>query len=488
MKKENKLNRINNKTVKTKKVKKSKIVDLILLILMIISFIAIALSVEKIGMIPQKIIILFYTIEIVTILLGIFFTLCKKKVFFVINIIILILMTSINSIAFYYTHHLNKFFDNSFVNEIIETTTFYVVTSNSNEINNIDSVTLDKMINYFSISKYSDEAREKLGKYDYEETEDVNKFLLDNKDKDFYLLIDKVNYMTSFELDEKLKESDYKVIYEFDITKTEKRNNEVKDTYTILVMGKDFSNKRNDLNMLITINTITHKMLITSIPRDFYIPTVGYKYNDSLMVMGILGDDVVIDSLEAYFGIKIDYKINVYTENLVNIVDELKGIEYCSDSSYYTTHALVLGTYDDSTGEKFYVRKGCQKLNGIQTLTVARERLAFKSGDKQRQINCRKIMISILNKIASMSTLTNYTSILDSFSDFYKTDINKNTAISLAKSVINNGGYKIIEQSVDGTGGIGPLRQNTCVSDLMYPDESSVKTAADKINKLIEEK
>ena len=187
-------------------------------------------------------------------------------------------------------------------------------------------------------------------------------------------------------------------------------------------MGKDFSRERNDLNMLITVNTITRKVLITSIPRDYYIPAVGYKYKDSLMVMGILGDDVVIKSIESYFGIEIDFKINVYTENLVDIVDKIGGIEFCSDISYRTTHALVQDTYNDNLGKKFYVKKGCQHLNGIQTLTVARERLAFKGengGDRVRQVNCRKIMISILKKILSTSTLTNYSSILDSFSGFY---------------------------------------------------------------------
>ena len=48
---------------------------------------------------------------------------------------------------------------------------------------------------------------------------------------------------------------------------------------------------------------------------------------------------------------------------------------------YTTSHALILDTYDDSLGEKLHVKKGCQWLNGIETLTVARERLAFKTGD-----------------------------------------------------------------------------------------------------------
>ena len=240
--------------------------------------------------------------------------------------------------------------------------------------------------------------------------------------------------------------------------------------------------------MIITVNTITRKVLITSIPRDYYIPTAGHKYKDSLMVMGILGDDVVIKSIENYFGIDIDYKVNVYTTNLVDIVDEIGGITYCSDMAYTTTHAQVIGTYNDRLGKKLYVKKGCQHLNGIQTLTVARERLAFKTGDRQRQINCRKIMISIAKKILSTGTLTNYTSILSSFNSFYKTNMNRETMTTLLKSIITYGDYEILEQSVDGAGGYAMLRQNTVKSDVLFPYEKTVKKASNEINRIINEK
>ena len=97
-------------------------------------------------------------------------------------------------------------------------------------------------------------------------------------------------------------------------------------------------------------------------------------------------------------------------------------------------------------------------------------------------------MISILKKILSTSTLTNYSSILDSFSGFYKTDMNRDTIMILIKSAIKYGDYEILEQSVNGSGGVGPLRQNTCVSDLLYPYYDTVKAASEKINNLIKEK
>lgn len=470
------------------KIRKNIIINYLILALCIITFVYLSININNLGVIPDKYLYIYYIVEIVIILIGFLLSFPKKLFTFITSIVLYILLIFINLFGNYYVHHLNKFIDKGFTSEIVETTSFYVITSNKNENVDFNSLTLDTKIDYYNISRHNDEAREKLGEFDYNEIENVNEYLYQNKDNNFYLLIDDVNYKITFELDKKIEEKDYKIIYTFDIKTSEKRNNEVKDSYTILVMGKDFSRVRNDLNMLITINTITHKMLITNIPRDYYIPTVGYKYKDSLMVMGVLGDDTVIKSIESYFGITIDYKINLYTENLVDIVDEIGGIEFCSDFAFTTTHALVQGTYDDRQGKKLRVKKGCQNLNGIETLTVARERLAYESGDRQRQVNCGKIMVSILKKIANLTTLTNYTSILDSFSNFYKTNINRNTAVVLIRNVINNGGYEIIQQSVDGEGGKEPLRQNTSFSDILYPDEETVKKASEKINEIINEK
>ena len=468
--------------------KKRNIVYSGLFLFSFLSFILLFFYINKIGIIPENYFSLFMGIELILLIVFYFLFKLKNKIINIISVLFLLIILFINIFGLYYVKNLDKFIDLKFTNEIINTTTFYVVTSKNNEIDNMNRITLDTNINYYLDKDSHKEARKLLGEYEYSKINNINLYLKENSISNTYLLIDKINYIMSFENDESLNKNDYKIIYEFDVKTSEKRNNEVKESYTILVLGKDFSMSRNDLNMLITINTRTNKMLITSIPRDYYIPTIGYKYNDSLLYMSLLGDDVVIKSLESFFGIEIDYKINIYTNNLVDIVDEIGGITYCSDISYRTTHALVLDTYDDRKGKKLYVKRGCQQLNGIETLTVARERLAFKSGDRQRQINCRKIMISILEKILSISSLTNYASILDSFSDFYSTNMNRNTLTILIRSVIKNGGYEVIEQSVDGEGAIGYIGQNSGRSDLMYPNMKTVNKASDKIKEILNEK
>ena len=61
--------------------------------------------------------------------------------------------------------------------------------------------------------------------------------------------------------------------------------------------------------------------------------------------------------------------------------------------------------------------------SGIEILTIARERRGYADGDRQRQKNCQQIMISIFNKMVSADTIVNYSSILNSVSNLYTTNI-----------------------------------------------------------------
>ncbi len=275
---------------------KKKIFSYLICSISFFSFIIIFFYLNKINVVPEKYMFMFLSIELFIIIL--YFLLCKSKKLFlnIIGILLSIIIIGINSLGYYYLQHFDKFIDSGFAGKIIDTTTFYVITSKENSISNIDELTLDNSISYYSMSKHNSKARAKLGEYEYTEIDNVNEYLKSLKDSTSYLLVDSINYSISFEYDKELNIDDYKTIYSLNIETSEERNNEVKDSYNILIMGKDFSNERNDLNMIITVNTVTRKVLITSIPRDYYIPTSGYKYKDSLMVMGILGDDVVIKS------------------------------------------------------------------------------------------------------------------------------------------------------------------------------------------------
>ena len=309
-----------------------------------------------------------------------------------------------------------------------------------------------------------------------------------NNEIDF-ILIDKNSYNILLTLDNTINSNNFKIIYELDITSTNETSEKTKDAFNIYIGGKDFAGLI-DYNAIITVNTKTHEILMTSIPRDYYMEIAGTNgKKDSLSHMYAFGEDANELSLEKFFDINIDYNIKVTTESLVDLVDTIGGITYCSDQAYTTTHALILNSYDDSGKEKLYVKKGCQHLNGIETLTVARERNAFVGRDRVRQKNCQKIILAIFNKLKSTDSFTNYKEILDSLSNLYTTTIPKDVVTSIAKDTIDGIEWKFTTQSVDGTDS-----NNFFIAILndydyaMIPDMNSVNQAKTKINEVLNNK
>ena len=129
----------------------------------------------------------------------------------------------------------------------------------------------------------------------------------------------------------------------------------------------NFTNTNMDFNMIVSINTKTHEVLFTSMPRDYYIEVDGYNgKKDTLSYMGALGITTNMKSIEKLFNIKIDYYLSIKTTSLVRLVDEVGGINYCSDDAYTTTHAMILDSYDDTKGKKLFVKALLEE--GVDTI------------------------------------------------------------------------------------------------------------------------
>jgi len=204
--------------------------------------------------------------------------------------------------------------------------------------------------------------------------------------------------------------------------------------------------------------------------------------------MNAYGPEINKESLENLFGINIDYSLTIDTNSLVTVVDYVDGIEFCSDYAFTTTHALVQGTFNDS-GQKLTVKKGCQSLNGIEALTVARERNAFSGRDRVRQENCQKIMLAIIKKVASTDTLLHYNETLNTLGSLYKTDIPKKVVTTIAKDIINNGNeWNFTTQSVDGVDTHNKVHLSNMTDWVMDPDYNTVMNASNAIQETLTKK
>ena len=460
------------------------IIDIFFLIILLV-------LIFNVNVLPTKYLVLIVGILLVINILGIVLVNLKKKVVKIIGVIILILSIILSGVGSYYLYYTNNFLNDSFSNVKKEISTYYIVTNKENKYNKKSDIK-DKVYYYKDsaniknvLKVVKEDLNVKTSSYDNVLTM-INDVV--NKDIDF-MLIDKSSYNIVLDLDNTINKKDLKIVYKFNIEKYSKQKNNIKDSFNILISGKDFAGL-TDYNAIATVNTNTHEILLTSIPRDYYMEIAGHNgKKDSLSHLFIYDEETLEKTLENFFDIDIDYIINIKAEGLVTLVDEVGGITYCSDQAFTTTHALILNDYNDTGKKKLYVKKGCQELNGIETLTVARERNAFIGRDRMRQKNAQKIIIAIFNKMKSANLFANYNNILDALGDSYSTTIPKKVITNIAKDTIDGAEWKFITQSVDGSdkwdADIAILNDKGYA---MIPNTKDVINATNKINEVLEKK
>ena len=470
---------------------KQKLLKNILSLIVLIIISLVIYQVIKLDMLPTKYLTLFLLGEGILFLISFILFNIRKKVTIIIGIILYILIIIGNIFGYYYLNKTNEYIDDSFSKETYTIkTTYYLVASQKNPVNTREEIQKDAQIDYYKYSRAVEKAFKKIGNYEYHSVDTVIESMKEIENTNNYLLISNADYNYIFENAKVdiIQKENYKIIYEFIITEELETNQETPDSYSIYINGLDFTGIMRDYNLIATINTKTRKVVLTSIPRDYYMDVPGYNIKDTLMCLGSLDSEISKEALEKLFDIKIDYTINLNTSSLVTIVDSLGGIDFCSDIAFTTTHALVLDTYNDSLGRKLYVPKGCNTYNGIEILTIARERNAFPGRDRYRQKNCRQILINITKKLASITTLTNYSETLNSLEGLYTTDMNEKVIKQLVKTVLENPNFEMIEQSVDGYDSIGVGHLGTQESWIMTPDMNTVNAASSQIKSVLNEK
>jgi LCP family protein required for cell wall assembly len=254
-----------------------------------------------------------------------------------------------------------------------------------------------------------------------------------------------------------------------------------KNSFTVFISGIDTegsiaTTSRSDVNMLVTVNPTTKQILMTSIPRDYYVqlPGVSGESYDKLTHAGLYGAQCSMDTLSQLFGVDVDYYAKVNFTTLRDMVNALGGVDL--DSIYEFTTI---------SGESF-VQGMNYDVDGSSALAFARERYNLPNGDNDRVINQQIVLKAIINKCMSPAILTGYMGIMESLSDSFETSLSQQQISSLVRMQLNDGAsWDILSSRVVGTGDEG-----TCYSSgdsqlyIMIPDDNSVTTAADYINRV----
>ena len=108
------------------------------------------------------------------------------------------------------------------------------------------------------------------------------------------------------------------------------------------VYGEITKESRSDVNLIATINPKTHKILLTTTPRDYYIqiPGVSEGQSDKLTHAGIYGIDTSIATLENLYDTEIPFYVRVNFTSVEEIVDVMGGVDVESELAFTTGEGI----------------------------------------------------------------------------------------------------------------------------------------------------
>ena len=462
-KKDVKLSQNVNGNGKRKKKKNKRPISKFMTIFMIVSLALLIFQIIKLNLLPTKLIIL---VSVVLILLALIILLIlhfKAKGFISRLLMGLVALCMCIGLAYgnYFVYKADSTFDVVTSLADSKATTTSIVVLKASSINK-EAELKGKTIG--TILKMDEEATERMLK-------DLDSDNIKYKTKDYSTLDDMMEAFYAGKVDaiclnEKyrdiLHESEAYFNFQTDsrtvhqnvhYTKVEKNDNPSnpvndisKDAFTVLVSGNDSygtlqdSNTRSDANLLLTVNPKTGTILMTSIPRDYYVELVCPEDDpelacpegsyDKLTHSGLMGVKSTEETIEKALGIKINYNVRINFSSVVNLVDALDGIDL-----------------DVKKGEEvdvFYTNSqpglsvGKHHVDGETALAFARERHAYADGDNQRVRNQQKVFKAIFKRIISPKMITNYGKFMDAIAVAFDTNLSGDEISKFVKYELDN--------------------------------------------------
>lgn len=475
---------------RSKKKKSVKIISQVFAYFLILTYLVFSYMILKLDMIPMKYaVIIFGVLTIIVGVLSVLLLIKKiKNGIKYASMVISLIFTIIFGAGVFYISETEDFMKKIGINDTIMEK-YYVVVNTDSEYKKIADLkgknigTFDEKMDIYdeAIKLLKEDVSAKLKKY--ESVQDMSEELLNEK---LDGIIISANHKDVIDEGVTGFKDLTTIIHTIEVEVEVKNQVEHADidisseVFNVYISGTDSygsiqGRSRSDVNMIATINPKTNEVLLTSIPRDYYVQlhgTTGYK--DKLTHAGMYGAEKSIKTIEDFMDIEIDYYVKVNFSTLIGLVDTIGGIDVYSDTAFVPW-----------TDRSVYIPKGMVHMNGKMAIAFARERYAYFEGDRHRIQNQQDVLTAIINKaMKSPAILTKYTELLEKLSNSFETNVNIEEVTGLIKLQIDKmPSWTIKKYSLNGrdsencTYSFGSQKLY-----VMEPDEETIKIGSKYIN------
>lgn len=157
----------------------------------------------------------------------------------------------------------------------------------------------------------------------------------------------------------------------------------------------NFEGQRTDSIILVHVPDGPGKSALISIPRDSYMPIPGHGSNKVNAAFALGGPKLLIATLEQVSDLRIDGYLEIGFGGFASVVDSLGGVDICVPFDMNDPKAHI------------NLKKGCQSLDGANSLGYVRARYSDPRGDIGRAARQRQFLAAIMKGAATPSTVLN---------------------------------------------------------------------------------
>jgi len=214
----------------------------------------------------------------------------------------------------------------------------------------------------------------------------------------------------------------------------------------ILLVGQDTRTEgttgRTDSIMILTIDTKTKKLKVTSLMRDMYVQIPGYSDNRINVAYSFGGYELLKATIEKNFGVTIDYFVEVDFFAFKKVVDIVGGVYVNLNAE----EAAALKSWGHRTVE------GRNRLDGAAALSYCQMRNVGNS-DYERTERQRRVLASIYERLKETATIFTINELIDEIFPLITTNMDHGQIVTFAMDLysLNIGGVDQFRVPVDGS-------------------------------------
>jgi polyisoprenyl-teichoic acid--peptidoglycan teichoic acid transferase len=218
------------------------------------------------------------------------------------------------------------------------------------------------------------------------------------------------------------------------------------DPVSVLLLGiENYTDEndhgRSDTIMLATFNPDQQSMRLVSIPRDTLVNIPDYKEDKINHAYSIGGKEKVIETVEEFLDIPIDYYATVNFKGFTNIIDAVGGVTVDVPFDFNDINR---------NWDRFYFYEGTQKLSGEEALVYARMRKQDPRGDFGRNDRQRQIVTGVIDSLSSPKTLLKIDDIASEIGGNIETNMRIKEALAFRKKYPNFNSSSIEQLELKG--------------------------------------